>query len=43
MEKNKLHPIVENINNIVKDKGLSKIAFANLCEFTETKCNKISL
>lgn len=42
MEKIKLHPVVKNINNIVKDRGLSKIAFANLCEFPEPKWNKIS-
>lgn len=42
MEKMKLHPVVENLNNIMKDKGLSKIEFANLCEFPEPKWNKIS-
>lgn len=42
MKKSNLHPIVENINNIVKDRGLSKFAFANLCEFPEPKWNKIS-
>lgn len=42
MNKMKLHPIVENINNIVKDKKLSKSAFADLCGFPESKWNKIS-
>ena len=42
MSKMKLHPIVENINNIVKDRKLSKSAFAELCGFPESKWNKIS-
>jgi len=42
MKKKKLHPIVENINKIVKDRKMSKMAFADLIGLPESKWNKIS-
>lgn len=42
MKKNQLHPIVDNINKIVKDSGLDKSSFAFKCGFPESKWNKIS-
>ena len=42
MKKNQLHPIVDNINKIVKDSGLDKSSSAFKCGFPESKWNKIS-
>lgn len=42
MKKIQLHPIVDNINKIVKDSGLDKSSFAFKCGFPESKWNKIS-
>jgi DNA-binding Xre family transcriptional regulator len=45
MEKEKkrsTHYVVENLNRIMNDKKLTKVAFANLIGFPEPKWNKIS-
>jgi len=42
MNKNELHPVVENLNKIMNDRNLSKVQFAEMIGFTESKWNKIS-
>lgn len=42
MKKKTIHPIVENLNKIQENRGLTKSAFANEIGFTEPTWNKIS-
>lgn len=42
MNKNELHPVVENLNKIMNDRNLSKVQFAEMIGLTESKWNKIS-
>ena len=42
MKKKAIHPIVENLNKMQENRGLTKTAFAEAIGFTESKWNKIS-
>lgn len=42
MKKKAIHPIVENLNKMQENRGLTKTAFAEVIGFTESKWNKIS-
>lgn len=42
MKRKSIHPIVENINKLLKDRQMSKTQFALRCGIPESKWNKIS-